>query len=217
MINQRRFDLPIDIKRDLVMMGVLNIVIIGNVLALAWEKLSKYRGTFPHSSEVIMVRACVMILIYAIFDLLTMFYLLMNGCVSFFYMFMFLVLLNVAKFIILEGFIFQTLYYPLSVLFLVCQMARVVRACIWIHKLKGFFREQVIHVFYGHLPDINYYGTYYMLHGCSLVILGEGMFVMLFSFSIRHIPDITIEPLVNTYMTILTVYLVQHMDRAQAG
>ncbi|KAI5180230.1 hypothetical protein NEOKW01_0559 [Nematocida sp. AWRm80] len=200
------FELPNTIWLYLFSTAIINVIyIIGSVVIIHYHYLDI--NLFTREVSTILNRESAGIVFHSLVDILTLFYLLMNGTVSFFYLYLLQMLCKCIRFVVLETYVFHT-NSTVILFFFFCLSLRIVNAVFWVRKSSFYLFKRNSAVCNGNVNGNSYYNVYYMLHGCSLNVLAKGMFNTFFVF--YNWSNECNDEIINSFVTALIGYFTWH-------
>lgn len=205
-----KFRLPWIALSYIIMAGALNFLYIFILIAITsnnyWSLTFK-----PEKIVFAMTQEIAMNMFYSLIDIQTLFYLMVSGTSSFFYVYVTQILCKHIQFVVFEGFVFNEYFTFLHILSSVCIILRIIVGVIWMRKIRLFLFKRTRAVLDGFVQNNSYTGIYYMLQGCSLNLMAKGVFLMYFIISNRKKELQHIKDGINSGITAITAYFIWYM------
>ncbi|KAI5187890.1 hypothetical protein NEHOM01_2429, partial [Nematocida homosporus] len=161
--------------------GVINVIYVTLVLIVSRVHLVESHVQ-TEDFQMVMSKECATIIFHAFIDVQNIFYLFLNGVISFFYLYLVQIFCKALRFLVLEIYIFKQGPYSLIVWgYMILAFVKVVNGLFWIGQAKVFLYKRTYVNSEGSVQASSYYSVYYMLQGCSITLLTQSLFQLFFN------------------------------------
>lgn len=113
-------------------------------------------------------------------DLQINIYFVLNGCLGFFYLFLAMLFIRVVRYAYLEVYLFHRVDLFLYLFYILSNAARILISFLWTLRCRRYITRRNAQVCNNNISSsITYYNVYYILEGCSLVIINHSIYSVL--------------------------------------